>query len=260
MQIMAKLWTWFQEEIPPQLRPFLRPYTILCVGGAAGIVECLPDVKSIAEVKKEADGFTSLKNFFERAFGPPCQPDSTTSSPLSDTVSLKNARDNFLRSLVGYSFICYILQIKDRHNANILIDRKGHIMHIDFGFVLGETPKMGKVPLFNERAPFKLSAEFWEVIGGWSAFKQFCEMFEAAYAVASLHADEICSLIEAGIMNVSRNADFARSIANDVRGRIMMKSNQKEQKMHIMNIVNDAITSWGTSTYDWLQRSMHGYQ
>ena len=119
---------------------------------------------------------------------------------------------------------------------------------------------MGKVPLFNERAPFKLSAEFWEVIGGWSAFKQFCEMFEVAYAVASSHADEICSLIEAGIMNVSRNADFARSIANDVRGRIMMKSNQKEQKMHIMNIVNDAITSWGTSTYDWLQRSMHGYQ
>lgn len=132
MQIMAKLWTWFQEEIPPQLRPFLRPYTILCVGGAAGIVECLPDVKSIAEVKKEADGFTSLKNFFERAFGPPCQPDSTTSSPLSDTVSLKNARDNFLRSLVGYSFICYILQIKDRHNANILIDRKGHIMVSEF--------------------------------------------------------------------------------------------------------------------------------
>jgi len=24
--------------------------------------------------------------------------------------------------------------------------------------------------------------------------------------------------------------------------------------------VNGALTSWGTSTYDWLQRSMHGYQ
>jgi len=259
MQITAKLWTWFRKEIPPPLRPFLRPYTILCVGGATGIVECLPDVKSIDEVKKRVDGFTSLRDFFERAFGPQSQ-DLAASNPWCGTVSLEKARDNFLRSLVGYSVVCYILQIKDRHNANILLDREGHIMHIDFGFVLGETPRMGKVPLFSERAPFKLSAEFWEVIGGWSAFKRFCEMFEAAYAVASAHSDEICSLVEAAIMNVSRNAEFARSISNDVRGRIMMKSTQKEQKLHIMNIVNDAITSWGTSTYDWLQRSMHGYQ
>jgi hypothetical protein len=85
-------------------------------------------------------------------------------------------------------------------------------------------------------------------------------MFEAAYAVAAAHSDEICSLIEAAIMNVSRNTDLARATANGVRGRIQMKADPKDQKLHIMNIVNDAITSWGTSTYDWLQRSMHGYQ
>lgn len=260
MQIMSKLWTWFQAEIPPHLRPYLRPYTIMCTGGDAGIVECLPDVKSVNEVKRETDGFTTLKDFFERAFGPhpPFQPHMMPQSTSS--VSLEKARDNFLRSLVGYSVVCYILQIKDRHNANILMDREGHIMHIDFGFVLGETPKMGKVPLFSERAPFKLSAEFWEVIGGWKNFKRFCEMFEAAYAVAASHSDEICSLVEAAIMNVSRNTDLARSIADSVRGRMQMKNDPIEQKRHIMNIVNDAITSWGTSTYDWLQRSMNGYQ
>ena len=39
---------------------------------------------------------------------------------------------------------------------------------IDFGFVLGETPKMGKVPIFSERAPFKLTPEFWDILGGWN--------------------------------------------------------------------------------------------
>jgi len=277
MQIMSKLWTWFREEIPPDRRPYLRPYTIMCVGGDAGIVECLPDVKSVNEVKRGVDGFTTLKNFFERAYGPPIQPpfrpehhqqqypgqqqQQPSMMPSTyGTVSFEKARDNFLRSLVGYSVICYILQIKDRHNANILIDREGHIMHIDFGFVLGETPKMGKVPLFSERAPFKLSAEFWEVIGGWSAFRRFCIMFEAAYTVASSHSDEICSLVEAAVMNVSRDAVAARRIAEGVRGRMRMRADPRDQKMHIMEIVNDAITSWGTSTYDWLQRSMHGYQ
>jgi phosphatidylinositol 4-kinase len=124
MQIVSKLWTWFQAEIPPHLRPFLRPYTIMCVGGDAGLVECLPDVKSVNEVKKETDGFTSLLDFFQRAF----RPVHPSIIPSPDTVSFEKARDNFLRSLVGYSVVCYILQIKDRHNANILMDREGHIM------------------------------------------------------------------------------------------------------------------------------------
>jgi hypothetical protein len=124
MQIMSKLWTWFQAEIPPHLRPFLRPYTIMCVGGDAGLVECLPDVKSVNEVKKETDGFTTLLDFFQRAF----RPIHPSIVPSGDTVSFEKARDNFLRSLVGYSVVCYILQIKDRHNANILMDREGHIM------------------------------------------------------------------------------------------------------------------------------------
>ncbi len=135
MQCMTKLWTWFQEEIPPHLRPFLRPYTIRCIGGDAGIVECLPDVKSINEVKKETDGFTTLRDFFVRAYGPPLQTPFRSDHPQQPStpnsfgaVSFEKARDNFLRSLVGYSVVCYILQIKDRHNANILLDREGHIM------------------------------------------------------------------------------------------------------------------------------------
>lgn len=276
MQIISKLRTWFDEEIPEANRPFMRPYSIMPVGGDAGLVECLSDAKSVDEVKKQTDGFESLREYFERAYGPPNRhprangyvpPASQHSAASAGQVSFEQAQDNFLRSLVGYSLVCYVLQIKDRHNGNILLDRLGNIMHIDFGFVLGDTPKMGKVPIFSERAPFKLSGEFWEVLGGWNLRDgglgvRFCKMFELAFACASAHADEIASLVEATVLLLDANYRVARDAANSVRSRLRMRGSpgSVEQKSFIMDLVNAALTSWGTSTYDWLQKNMNGYQ
>lgn len=51
--------------------------------------------------------------------------------------------NNFIFSLAGYSLVTYFLQVKDRHNANIMIKKNGAIIHIDYGFFLSSMPGKG---------------------------------------------------------------------------------------------------------------------
>ena len=62
--------------------------------------------------------------------------------------------------MAGYSLVCYLLAMKDRHNGNILLDDAGHVVHIDFGFMLSNSP--GGVNF--ESAPFKLTRELLELM------------------------------------------------------------------------------------------------
>jgi hypothetical protein len=130
---------------------WVNPYEILATGNNVGIIEVVPNAISIDQLKRKSKNITSLKNFFECYFSP------------VNSARYKAAMKNFISSLAGYSLVCYFLQIKDRHNANILIDDNGHIIHIDFGFMLSNAPGKG---LKFEKAPFKLTQEFVDVMGG----------------------------------------------------------------------------------------------
>lgn len=95
------------------------------------------------------------------------------------------------RVSTGYSIVTYLLQIKDRHNGNILVDRDGHLIHIDFGFILSNTP--GNIGF--EAAPFKLPPEYIEVLGGINgpAFLEFKTLFREGFEAARKHCDRIIS-------------------------------------------------------------------
>ena len=130
---------------------WIRPYGIIAISPDSGIIEAIPDTVSLDVLRRRVPQYTTLIDFYERFYGD------------RDSPVFLAARENFLKSLAGYSIVCYLLQLKDRHNGNILIDNRGHIIHIDFGFVLGITP--GRNMGF-EKAPFKLTSEMIELLDG----------------------------------------------------------------------------------------------
>ena len=114
---------------------------------------------SIDAIKKKLpSGMSTLKDYFLYNFGG------------QKSHLYRQAQENFCQSLAGYSLVCYILQIKDRHNGNIMIDNEGHIIHIDFGFLLSNAPGKG---LKFEKAPFKFTTEYLDVLGGISSKSKY---------------------------------------------------------------------------------------
>ena len=74
-------------------------------------------------------------------------------SGQSNSEEFLTAQRNFVKSCAAYCIVSYLLQVKDRHNGNILLDNEGHIIHIDYGFILSCSPKN----LGFESSPFKLT-------------------------------------------------------------------------------------------------------
>ena len=91
--------------------------------------------------------------------------------------NLEKAQKNFCQSLAAYSLICYFMQIKDRHNGNILLHKEGYLLHIDFGFFFTNAP--GKGIELEKKVPFKLLTEYIDILGGVESkmFNEFRKLF-----------------------------------------------------------------------------------
>ncbi len=126
---------------------YLREYRVLSTSPSSGIVEVVPDSSSIDALKK-SNGCLSLSRYFDVMFG-------------GGSAAHERAVSAYINSLAGYSLLSYLLNIKDRHNGNILLQRDGHIVHIDFGFFFSIAP--GGITF--ESAPFKMTRDFHELVG-----------------------------------------------------------------------------------------------
>lgn len=174
MQLFKKFDQIFKIE---QTGLYIRPYEIMVTSSSAGFLEFLNDTTTVS----------SLKNKF---------PDMSLSEIYKHIYQEKYefARKNFIESLAGYSILCYLLQIKDRHNGNIMITHEGYMLHIDFGFLLSNAP--GNVRF--ETAPFKMTQDYVDLLEGENSeyFEYFQFLILKGFLAVNKHLNEIITLIK----------------------------------------------------------------
>lgn len=126
----------------------MKPYGCTSTGFNQGMIE-VREGMTLASIQTEYGG-TIYGAFSE----------TTVVDYLSSynvNADYHDAVDNFMRTCAGYCVATYVLGVGDRHGDNIMISKKGHLFHIDFGHFLGNfKSKMG---INRERDPFVFTRE-----------------------------------------------------------------------------------------------------
>lgn len=232
-----------REKVPV----WLCPYEILAITESGGVIEAIPDTISLDSLKRNDPNYSTLRNFFHKHYG-------------EGTDELADAKASFIESLAAYSIVCFLLQIKDRHNGNILLDNRGHVIHIDFGFFFLSSP--GKNAGF-ESAPFKLTREMVEVMDGPHSrlFRNFRELCIKTYIALRRHCMEVILLVEmlkAGNEELKCFRGRPDEAIQQLRERFRLDLNDRACREYVNALVDDSVENWRTDWYDRYQRYFVG--
>jgi Phosphatidylinositol 3- and 4-kinase len=154
----------------------------------------------------------------------------------------------------GYAVASYLVQSKDRHNGNILLDSEGRIVHIDFGFIFEISPGGN---LGFERAAFKFSHEMVQLLDPGAQqqstqYKQFKELCVRGFLAARTAAKDVMAV--ATLMADSGLPCFGRGKPlENLEARFMLDKSPAEAAAFMRSAVDGAHNSFTTGFYDYIQ-------
>lgn len=108
-----------------QLDLNLITYNVLPIKSNVGLIECVSNSETLYEITNNLR--QSIINYVMN---------NNMNSVIGDI------RKNIVNSIAFYCVLTYVFGVGDRHDNNIMLTKGGKLFHIDYGYILGNDPKI----------------------------------------------------------------------------------------------------------------------
>jgi len=231
------------EKVPIEL----ISWPIVPTSSMSGFVDFIRDSQTISNIRKD---YGNLHTFWLQQFGP-------TGSATNELATTK-----FTHTLAGWSLVTHILNIKDRHNGNIMIVSDGSLTHIDFGFLFTTSPA-GNMNF--ESSPFKLSTDYIQVMGEMKERSKFYilfnDLFRQSFLAIRKHFAKVLLIVD--IMIQCPGLDCfqggRKATINGLKQRMFYGMEDEEQlNRSIDELIQTSLFNPRSYLYDEIQKAQNG--
>ena len=205
-------------------------YDVFPLSQNVGIVTMIPDASTLYDVKHRKN--ISLLNFILQN---------------NLQVHIHKIRQRIVSSVAGASLLAFTMGLGDRHLDNILVTKSGLLVHVDFGYILGDDPKLAYTHM-------RLTEDMIDAMGGRHSqtFAHFQRVAQKAYEALRPHTSFWYHLLSAEYFIFKDHNRHWKQIRNHVLDRFVPGEWNDEASLQIEAVVDRAARpSWSQQLTDF---------
>jgi phosphatidylinositol kinase/protein kinase (PI-3 family) len=202
-------------------------YKILMINHNVGIIEFLDDCLTLKSIKSK--NYT-LQNYIL---------DNNKDSQI------KIIKERFAKSLAISSCLSFVLGLGDRHAANIMVSNIGHIIHIDYGYIL-ENPLHSSIV---HNPIIRISNEMIDFLGGWNS--EYYDLFKN-YIIKVFDIIRLYSNIIINYYNILANENIIdwTNFKKRLTDRFLNGMTFKDIEVVLLDVIESSSNSYGGTFID----------
>ena len=203
-------------------------YDVFPLNDHSGVVQMIPSTTTLYDIRNSN---ITLLNYIMTA---------------NESLHVKTLRQRVISSTAGACLLAFTMGLGDRHLENILVCSDAHLVHVDFGFVLGDDPK-------HAHTPMRITEDMVDAMGGRQSttFVSFVKLTQQGYAAMRLHTSFWYHLLSAECFIFGDKRRHWKRIRDHILDRFVPGEWNDQASLQIETVVQQAATSsWYQSFLD----------